>query len=444
MQQVSHSILGNSARALALVIACWLFVFTFRLIPVGGSWDAVASSTYLLMGGWLTIYVLAWFAGCAFVGSGRVQTDELDNARLVLILCGISAFGALLLGYEFAINRGYGFVTRVTEIRILEVDASRGGRDASLLGGLGRLTMPALFMAWILYRLEAVKPPTWISLSLYGATVFTLYVQAIFEGGRFFVVALFLVVVLTKPVQRHAQKRKRSVLLPVFGVIVFGFAAAVFLDRALAQGQGLESAFMRFATGFPLSLNSDVAWGQSSILESIYFVIGMLWLYITSALNDLDILLRDGITNHAWGAYQFPQIWAVIGLVTGYQSGFTAFELSRPGVYTTAYGGWFIDFGHIGAMLGAAVLGVLTGISSKLFYRGETSRFALAAPILIVVGMFIPIHSIVTTVWPALIYLVVFAATRRKQPRFGQVRPYTVQPVSIAPRHRQYVRTNFN
>jgi hypothetical protein len=252
---------------------------------------------------------------------------------------------------------------------------------------------------------------------LFLATFFTIYVQAIFEGGRFFVVALFIVVALSASQARHMQFSWRKAWIIIIGIAILGFSSLVFLDRATGQGQVLGESLLQFSTGFPLTLAQGEVWGGDSGVEAVYFVVSMFWVYITSAVNDLDVVLRTDVVQHAWGAYQFPQFWSFVSLLTGYQNSFSVFNLARTGVYVTAYGSWYIDFGHPGALLGITLQGFITGYATSLFNRGHLTRVAMLSPMLVVVGIFMPVHSILTTVWPAMIFVIIFGSNASSRPR---------------------------
>jgi hypothetical protein len=420
-------------KTLLTIVCCWIAVLCVRFVPIAGTWDEVAPSTYLFLLVSMALFVFAWKVGTVFVDTRAPRLEWQDDSLIILLCAGLALAGSLALGYEFAINRGYGFTMQVTEIRILEVDAVRTGRDVSLLGGIGRMLMPALFLGWILYRRGMVESK-FAGPLLFLATFFTIYVQAVFEGGRFFLVSLFIVALFSASPHRVKRFSARQIVTFVVGLSVFAFASLVFIDRATGQGRVLGESFLSLATGFPISLSQSQPWGQEIGVESAYFILSMFWVYITSAINDLDILLRTDVAQHAWGAYQFPQFWGVVALLTGYQNPFSVFMLARTGVYVTAYGGWYVDFGHAGAMIAIPLQGLLTGYATALFKRGHLSRFALLSPLFVVTSLFLPIHSIITTLWPAMVYVLVFGSNtkslvqRARNAVFGQApAPYPRQ-----------------
>ena len=134
----------------------------------------------------------------------------------------------------------------------------------------------------------------------------------------------------------------------------------------------------------------------------------MLWMYITQGFNELNVLVLGDSLNHAYGLMQFPQIGQVLSKLFNLNLKYDVFqELPRAGTYLTLYGASYIDFGHGGALLFCGCLGWFTGKSIAGLHKGVINGLTINAPLFITIGIFSPLVSLVSNMWPALFWGVI-------------------------------------
>jgi hypothetical protein len=391
----------RSLRALGMVLFVWAAVFALRAVPVGGVWHALQPTTAALLAVWLVLFSAGWLL--AVMLSGAVHANCAEPATLerkAAVLALIAATGALLVAYEFAVLRGYGFALSVAEIRLLEVDAAQDGRSASAISGIGRLLVPSLLVAWVLLGHARPGRLSKHALVVYTATAIVLWQQIMFEGGRFFPAALVLVMLSSRSTRGQRWTAAQWALAGT-ALAVFGW---VFVQRPLSLDLDLERAYSLFAENFPLRVEAAQEARLGGDYSAPWFAVMMFWIYITQGANELDAVLSAPQFEPAWGAYQFPQFAQAAEAVLGVRSHFSVFDhLPNVGTYLTAYGGWYVDFGHVIALATAAVLGAITGRAATMRARGSDCIWAVMAPVLFVLALFSPIHSLLPTLWPALV-----------------------------------------
>jgi hypothetical protein len=411
---------SQSRRKLTVFHMGWIAILLLRLFPIGGVWDSVHNTTFIVLFFWIAIYTSSWIL-FSRIASNRSEVrhppkqNKIQNEQRILWLALISCAGAMLLVYDFAFIRGYGFNTAVSDIRILEVEAAMNGRQGSFVSGIGRLTIPAIIAAWIFNNWQFEPRAIVTRLVLYLSTIIIVFAQATYEGGRLFLACLVLASLFAAGAKKSLKSKElkirssKNLKLYIAIFLALVFSVWVFLDRGTNNNRLLEDAYTVFGASFPMTLNSDIILPNGGIFGAAKFVLMMFWVYITHPINELDILLQQENLIHAVGNYQFPQIWAILSQTFGLQSGFTVFQLSTVGVYVTTFGGWYIDFGYTGAFTAAIIVGGFTGFSTTKFYQHEAGAVAMSAPIMVVLAVFAPIHSVITTVWPTLFFIWFFA-----------------------------------
>jgi hypothetical protein len=109
--------------------------------------------------------------------------------------------------------------------------------------------------------------------------------------------------------------------------------------------------------------------------------------------------------THAYGLYQVPHASNIAALVFGIDLYYDLMaNLPNYGTYYTFYGANYIDFGNVGALLSAIVLGLLTARGVLGFSYGRLDTFSLIGPMLLVICFFTPAVSLVTNLWPAMFW----------------------------------------
>jgi len=416
----------NLLKFPGLILIVWLIVFLVRLIPIGGEWGSLDGSTWLVILIWASVYFSAMIIG-VFQGVRRkTNFNSLSRYperlnRWIRMLSIFSIFGATLIVFEFAIVRGYGFSTSVVSIRAMEVDAAIAGFGGSWISGLGRMLTPALMVAWVLTVLHWPKVRKWTLAILFFASAFVFYQQAMFEGGRFYLAALLLMTFVASKFVSPSGARKRISIqssqmlwgaLFIFSVLIFGYT---FSDRYEQNSLSFDSAYATWTEVFDLEIDSEVVSSRlSGDMAGAWLGVYMLWAYATQGLNELNVLLLVDQINQAWGLSQFPQIGQGLDKIFGFGLKYDMFqELPHVGTYITFYGASYVDFGYIGGLMFIGAIGWLTGRSIRVLRNGNLTGLAINAPLLIALGIFAPVMSLVVNLWPAFCWAFFVSGTNK-------------------------------
>lgn len=412
-------------RAAIAFIGAWGLVLGLHQLPLGGVWLPIAPSTWVLVILWPLVFLLVYLSSSLVGGrSSKGATRSGSPSDLswpVSIMAIIGAFGAALVVFDFAFLRGYGFGTNVSEIRVEEVTNSiRGLSEASPISGLGRLMIPAILPALIVSSCNRSKINSRSRLILIGCLLIILFEQVFFEGGRTFVAASFVTTVFAFLIgQRRANlktgpatRRTPFVRIAIVGAILLYFFLYVFISRVYDSGGFLWSHYRTFSRDFQIFVGTDVISRFDGVLGPFWYAASMLWLYITQGVNELDLLLASGEVPHSLGLYQVPQISPILSLAFGTKFTYDFWNvLPNVGTYLTIYGANYLDFGHIGAFLSAAILGFLTARGIKLFASASLSGLAICGPMLMSVALFSPVISVIGNLAPGFFWAIICAVS---------------------------------
>jgi oligosaccharide repeat unit polymerase len=422
-----------ASATVGLVFAAWAATVLLHEVNIGGRWDFVTTSTWLLIIGWIFAFS---FGGIIGVRSGSDSAFPPQEAmtesigRWMLILCFVTFAGISLFVFDFAILRGYGFTTAAATIRLEEVQAAVGGTTTSSpVSGVGRLLIPAFLPACILFVMYRARLTKAVTIAFFVTVLFTFVEQVLFEGGRWFittvVVAMLVSFLLRRgTVDQNGNVHKRG--LPIIRLVVLSgfllsFFAYVFIERVVQRSDYFASAYMQLASSYRLTINYDQLGMFEGPLGGLWFTVCMLWLYATQGFNELDLILQQRYLDHAHGLYQVPQIGQIILLLTGIDVRYDALaNLPTYGSYATFYGHSYVDFGNAGSIFFAFGMGYVTARAVRGFAAGRMSALSMMAPALATLCMFSPIVSLVPTLWPALIWLGIAGAALA--PRLSRVK----------------------
>lgn len=423
---------------LGLVTLAWGGIMLFRAMPVGGEWLPISVRAWTAALGWLVAYAMGFTLYLHTAKPRAATVDDISIAwtlRWIRILCWIAIVGAGLIVVEFAILRGYGFSTPVALIRLAEVEgAVAGAFGGSAVSGAGRLMTPALQIVWILAVMRWRHLSMSVKSLLLFATLAVLLQQAMYEGGRFFLATLVVGGLIARTMNARATRTRvrafaspRTLIIAGAAVLAFGF---VFLDRANSLELDLSTAYLVYTRGFSVAVEPEVIARLDGAGGPLWFVASMFWMYITQGPSELAVLLDQQGFVHAYGLFQFQQIGLLLSKISGAALTYDVFSyLENAGVYATFVGAAYIDFGMGGAFLSAAVLGAITAAAIRAVESGRMNALGLSAPLLVVLGLFSPIISLVTNVWPAIVWAIFVGATstrRASQPAGGKERWRTI------------------
>jgi hypothetical protein len=411
---VISSRLSPSVRYVALIVAAWVTTLTLRAIPIGGEWAPLGADVWLALLGWLLAYL------CGFAVVFETLPARLRPAppaarawenRWVALLSLIAIVGAFLIAFDFAVLRGYGFGTPVALVRSEEVANVSQGQGGSFVSAFGRLFTPALQIAWVLVvvRWRTVWRRVKVLLGLATFTVFA--EQTFYEGGRFFLATLIVNCLVARALSKSsrpaavAPRRRLSVRTAIIGVLAVTGFGAVFLNRASALNIDLGSVYLLYTKTFDVDVGAAAMARLDGAFGAVWFVAAMFWIYVTQGANELAVLMDQAQLAHAHGFFQFPQVAQAINMFGGAGVGYDVFvELPNPGTYNTFVGAGYIDFGHLGSILFALLLGALTAMSLASFNARRLGALSLCAPLFVTLGVFSPVISLLTNLWPAMVW----------------------------------------
>lgn len=415
--QADGTIRPLDARLIRFVLVSWCAVILARQLTLFGTWGPVKPEIWAIVLTWLLVfslgYLLARTAQPMPEGPKRLTLDPHWQARWIRIMAVTAVVGALLLVYEFAIRRGYGFSASVAEIRILEVNRA-GTSSGSILGGLSRLMTPALQVAWVLATLSWKTVPRRTRIVLFTASVIVFYEQFIFEGGRNYWVCLFMMCLIARGTQgakiQVSALAKRLLLLA--GLMVF--LLAIFITRPDSLGISLSTAY-DWQTGYhDVTVTSAVEARFDGPLGPIYFAFAMLWLYVTQGIYQMAVIVGDTGMNHANGMHQFSVLAQIIEKVFGVSISYDDFsELINPGTYPTLIGANIVDFDIFGAILTGGALGFLTTLGLRHLQCRKLGWLSLSAPMMATIAVFSPVLSVTPNCWVAIMLTMIMMVLSR-------------------------------
>lgn len=419
-----------------LICLAWAGMVVLQQVPLGGSWRAVPWETWLLLGTWIALFFIA-FSWSATVSarsaiSAPVETEGDENYvnNAIRLLALVSATGASVVVFDFAVLRGYGFSTTAATIRMEEVLASiKGMSSSSPLSGAGRLLIPAMLPALIItvLRWPVVRRSTLGFLAV--CSVVLLFEQVRFEGGRFFLTAIgvsTLIAALLRPAGfanpfvKSGLSFKTLLGLGVLGIVFLSFFAYVFVERIMDRDGFFWSAYIGYASNFEIDFDYGRIGLFDGVLGPMWFSACMLWMYATQGVSEFDQILAVLNFQHANGGYQFIQLTQASDALLGTDTFYDRFaNLPHMGTYVTLPGAFFIDFGVSGMLASAVLLGWFAALCTTRLIRGAQGPRAAMAPIVLTLCYFSPVVSLVPNLWPALVWCLALPILRSM---FGQRR----------------------
>lgn len=412
----------RTRSVLYLILGSWILVLVARLIPIGGEWLPIDNTTRNAILIWPTLFAFSYLLTTGPLGSRRPRAEAMSDTEtktwMALATSFLAAAGAMLIIFDLAILRGYGFETSAALIRDQEGNAAvRGMLVSSPVSGAGRLMMPAVFIAVILLAANFRDMSKRKVAAAFLGIAIVVYEQASFEGGRTVMATIILCAVtsyyLSSSFDQKKKKKTRKYSIPMIvgsGVVLFAmsyFTFYIYVSRVLARNDFFWSSYLSFTRIFTIHVSSNHLSRLEGFFGGIWYSIDMLWLYITQGINELDLVLTQPNLPHAYGTYQFPHFAAIASIAFDVDIRYdVSTYLPNAGTYLTIYGANFVDFGHVGAILSAAVLGVITAWTANAAIRRSVSVAALWGPLFLTVGLFSPVISVLTTVWPAFFWAI--------------------------------------
>lgn len=479
----------SPSRFLALVSAAFLLAFAFILALRGltafGSWAPLGAGTWIYLWLWYVVF----YVGLVLPARPSGQSGGMAPGTWVIVMSAAAICGAAIMTYEFAIVRGYGFSISVNDARIMQVEQASRGYVGSWLGGIGRLLISALLVAWIVATIQWRRTGWGALVVLLGATAAVVAYQSKFEGGRFFL--LYLVMAAGFGAMLHiagditkdgrmrldgVRWRHAAPLLLVAAMFAVSMVYSTYtfssrgedvakqIDALIAQGQvgdggtgpasatgtdheaeagadpatepgtgipgpneklaEIEAAKEAGASPYALSYLQfasyfDIDTTEMQDLETFSgrdYTLAMGWIYATHGLSELDRILRKQEFVQAGGFYQFSQVAQVLSKLAGTDLRYDLRNLPNIGTYVTLPGAMYVDFGYVGGLLSALLLGYLFRWSFVQSVQGSSAG-SLFAPLVFVLLAAAPAVSLMSGVWPSFMWGGLIMAVDRMFPR---------------------------
>lgn len=434
---------AGQLRWMYATLVAWAVILLLRATALGGEWRTLSAYAWSTMAIWIIAYAVGFSAAIRTAAIGGFPASAPSRrwlTRWTYILSLAAIAGAGLIAYEFAVRRGYGFTTPVALIRATEVEGVQDGSlGGSWISGIGRLLTPALQVAWILAAIygKRQRRHAWGALLLATATV--LWEQIMFEGGRFFLAGLVAAAMVARSMRprepgelRERFDPRRWMIIGVTAVAALGLFGYIFVDRALALDMDFSAAYSMFLSNFDIDAPPETLRRLDGAGGALWFAFYMFWMYMCHSPNSFDELLNYPYLSHAYGLVQFSLVGQALSKVTGASIGYDQYvNMPNPGAYTTIIGPNYMDFGVGGSWIAALVLGYLTARWARRLGASVLGRFGLAAPLMVAIGLFSPIVSLVVNLWPAIVWAGAVGATARRsstQPRVLVVASGQAQP----------------
>lgn len=435
------------------LLSSLLAVFLTRQITTFGSWQGIGTPTLVYIAAWYAVFLVGFLVPHPLLSQEPNGSIAALNTW-VIVLAIAAAAGAAVLTYEFAIVRGYGFSTQVSELRVIQVNAASSGFIGSWLGGLGRLLVSAIVVAWVTVCLQwpSIRWKSLLVVAIATAAVFAY--QAKFEGGRIFstaaIVAALFACFIAYVAQEGLRLRAKTILqfsIPAFLLIAMFVAVTVYSMQVFttrgdytaertsvsdkqnnsgAHPQGTlhpastyAQIFTKFASGFEIR----VALPDPEKFDARDFSLAMAWIYMTHGPNEFDRIYRLDNLKLAMGFYQFSQVAQILSKLTGKDLRYDlAANLPNIGTYITLPGASYLDFGAVFGLVFAAMLGfgLRVGLSAAVLQPG--SPIGASAPLIFILVLAGPVTSLVPNFWPCFVWigLMMFSVVVRKlKPAFS-------------------------
>lgn len=442
---------GLLVLALGVFMAALGIVLSLRTITVYGDWHPVNWETWAFVGWWYVVFL----AGAALPIERRPRVSSVTPDVWVIILSTIAALGAAIMTYEFAIVRGYGFSIPVNDLRIMQVEHAAAGFVGSWLGGIGRLLISALIVAWLVACMNWHRMRWRSILALLIASAVVVAYQTKFEGGRLFVASLALasgfgsILFIASDVSDGTFIRLRRIsfrhlaplaLVSAMMVGTFAYSSYTFSSRGADTVKQIDAVieherrtekppaaivqqavqtevsqyailYLRYASDFMIDLSTltNATW-----FDSDDYPFAMAWIYLSQGFSEFDRIFQLEELNYSLGFYQFPQLAQVFSKALNVDVRYNLKEnLPNSGTYLTLPGASYLDFGYAPGLAFALILGVgfRFGFVSALQSPGSTT--ALVAPLIFVIVAVGPVTTLLPNLWPCFVWILGMAAVER-------------------------------
>ncbi len=429
-----------------ILYASWGFVFTcYIFLPIEFD-EAWSLATIFFVFGFFFLFSLSYILGKQFIVNlhyslnkfsfnsskdKRIDTytktknltarnfsfghTSFKLDKFVTFIAFLGLIGSGLLAIDFLFLRGIDYSEGLSAARevMQQTVTDRGGipvgRPWSIIARALSGFVPVAALTSILY-LEYLRSRTlfWVIVSL-GFQIFT----DVLSGGRnsIFMTLIFLVSgILIRTNRRNKtlgvnpQKiQKFGKLLLIFTFTFVVYALFIFIEREGLRGRMLVDAYTNMEMNWHLSFSFNISrFGDGeNILHQIILACNYLCIYIVHGLNEINLLITQTPNlSPVYGLHSFymPSLLANrLGFISSEVLLNASESIERSGVYFTALGSLYVDFGYWFSLVVFLALGFTTGICWKSFKLGYGLCFELICGYLLLSVITSPFYLSITT-----------------------------------------------
>lgn len=236
------------------------------------------------------------------------------------------------------------------------------------------------------------------------------------NGGRFGLIIIFLVLfffVFFYGGFRKYVNLRNTVLFVFFGSLVFIYFNSIFVSRFIGDEYSSQAALLvvenRIVSAQATKFLKTVLL-ESSFSEFI-FSLSMYIYYIGHSLNQFELVVESASAGPFFLQYQLYPLFAMLNKV-GFDFSTIDYIISTfptEGVYFTALGAAYVDFGYGGMILYFLFLGCMGGYFLVKAICSKQFGFLLMASLYSIYLILSPIISVInTSLFPSLLIACIF------------------------------------
>jgi hypothetical protein len=434
-----------------LLVVWVLAIALFAFGPIHYK-DPPQLSAWLFVVACLVVFCIGAWLGLAGFGRALERTAQAgsDAHRVELIVRATAIVGLLGAGFiavDKVLLSGLDFSQGVTAVRFLREEAVAAGTAVALprspLLYLGYLTFSFSVASYLLYLLkgEGLRLSTaWLAF----ASLASPFAYSYLYGGRsplFLVLGMACGAIAVRRLSHQTalpRGKTAPLLFVAFVALIFVYSSWILSERFAATGANDYSTLQaRFETSYDATISSTLcgplsdpsAANTRAACEQALMHATLNTYYFSHELPMLDrTLAAQPPIGPYYGAYQFYLASAFVERVLPSISADAIMipQLKAANVYgwfSSAWGGMYLDFGVVGALLGVLLCGWLSGRVYRSALVDGTPGGRLLMCYVVAGILATPILSIFTISisLPILVSLAITAALL-DPPRFWRVR----------------------
>lgn len=366
------------------------------------------------------------------------QSEKSKLTTFVLIFACIGALGALMRVYDFLFLRGLDYsaglgAARLENMRLVE----EAGAGTNYLSAISRslIGFSSVAAMLVFLRFEQFK---WDTIRIALLSFATVLGASALEGGRNTIAVNFVLIASCIITRKALGKRglpehknlKRAINIGV--LLSLALLSYIWIDRLEAVGHEGQAATAALETVFDMKFADWISQLQIDGVGGILFTLVGIVFYVIHGVNQMNWLVGSIDSQHlSLGSYNFDLPALALQSISGWNVRFDPSVLERVGVYMTAIGELYIDFGFEGTLLALLAIGYLMG---SVWSRMKSSN-SVASELLNawgVAGILVsPLYSILAGFFGVLAVMLLFAVlfghgrTQSGLSRIAPVPPHT-------------------